>query len=1217
MLNKDTVLTTIAALCLSLSLVSSARQDFPADGWENYVLTPATDGNGASIASIDDKQLSFRVYADNAEAGKSLKVSLAADHILIDTRDAYEQGSGKVHINTHGLDISGVPGQDYSLSLDLEGSGGGQMHLYFEGRAASRNHYYTQKSIPLTGRRQVYSYSTELPVDLLDLHLRYDVLTPGVFKFYGAAFFPTPPVQPIPRPAPELLFHAAYDGTATASFAKGQSEPLRVENLAFEPGLKGQAVKLTNQDLSSLEYSLPGNVDPIRGTISLWYKPLWNEDDRIKSNAADWRNLFGFARPEARIGSGAIWLWYWNTRLRGDLADDFDGYLNINPPLQTGSWRHIAFSWNEEGSTLYYNGRASSNASLSDGFSPIKQAMQGGRKEFTRGDPITSFFVGSMFAQEQADGLIDDLKIFSAPLPPEDIRRLSLELATVTSTMDRLYYLTGMPIRLNCTLNNQLPEAVALSWSVLDSDGKTLASGQGTSIAARSSAPLTIELPPSSPGKQQLLIRSEAFSEPVTQDFWVLNNTNPESANGQDLAMDLVDSLVLDATPADGRFVSVGECVVGELNGVKYLEAAGEKGSRFALRFQLPDKHHLYCFEIDYPDDKVRTADILVQSSGHRGSEYELQTGYAAGDEYPNQHKILTSRCLYWANEQDVSVIFMTARGNAPAAVSAIRVYKIPAGLPSAPVLEPPAVDGWQRVIALYYEDPAINYDFAVSGGSMPGLETMIDRTAAYMKFSGQNLLAYPGSWYQGVIGDRYNPRGHAQQFLQAFYTKFDTEGLFFMPTINQNNMSLPDGYVTKESLSDGSLHPKAISIWDTGKPNPGGWHNSPPNFNIAHPDVMNQITADIEAMIAGGVDHPSFKGVVFHLTRHCLLWFGDIQAGYNDYVIDAFTRDTGIAVPADRQNPLRGKEYATWLNANARDEWIAWRCRTLARWYKDIAARLAAARPDLRLVINSFMPADIKHPNFTQEDFLDSMNREAGLDARLFADTPNIVICQALVPADYRWRESNAYPTPEARAHQRIVDTLPGYYNALNAAHSPWIHMHDRYWESAIGSTSKADKANSLSAPWLNEHTWRVSTINPASYHAMRHYVLPLRYHDLVGISKGGFLVGTYGMEEYLVPFAKAFRALPAKIFSDVKSNNDVVKVRQTEFAGKTWFYVVNTDHSPGAVTLELSQPAITDLLTNGPAAEFTGGKLVLKLDPYQLRSFSAPAGTSISVAQ
>ncbi|NMA47888.1 MAG: hypothetical protein GX945_15135 [Lentisphaerae bacterium] len=1205
------------ALCLALLPLCNAKQAFPPDGWQGAVLKKSDNGNGAVVFLPGRTEATFSVYADNAQAGRLLQVSLEEDHLLIDTRAAYEQGSGKVHIMTFGLDISAAIGKDYSLSMDINGTPGSKMHIYFEGRAVSRNHYYSHKNITLLGQRRVYQYARELPSDLLNLHLRYDFLTPGVYKFYASAFYPTPPEPPMVYPEPELLFHADFDDTTEATFAKGQAQALRADNVSFADGIKGRAIKMSYADKSSLEYSLPGNVDPIRGTISLWYKPLWNEGERISKGDADWRNLFGFARPENRVGSGDIWLWYWNTRLRGDLADDFDGYLTINPPLLSGTWRHIAFTWNEEGSLLYYNGRPT-GASLSDSYSPIKQALQGTRKEYTRGEPFQSFFVGSMYNREQADGLIDDLKIYSAPLDAAAIKKLSQEMVKASAVLDTLYVMAGQTASMSCMVNNLLAEPQSFSWVLQDSTGKALVKGQLSDVPAKGSATIALELPAGSqPGKHQLLISSVKLAEPISQDLWVLSGDNPEIAADDKLQMDLVDSLMLDSAPDAERFVSVGQCVIGELNGVKYLEAAPAKGSRFAIRFQLPDDHHLYCFELDYPDDKVRTADILVQTSAHRGGEYELQTGYAAGDEYPNQHKIVTSRCLYWANARDVSVIFMTARENAPAAVAAIRVYKVGSGLPAAPVIKPPTVEGWERVVALYYEDPAINYDFAASGGSMPGLEAMINRTAAYMKYSGQNLLAYPGSWYQGPIGERYNPRGHAQQFLKAFYSKFDAEGLYFMPTINQNNIPVPIGYVSRASLADGSLHPKAISIWDTGKPNPGGWHNTPPNFNIMHPEVMGQITADIDAMIADGKDHPSFKGVVFHLTRHCLLWFGDIQAGYNDYVIDAFTRETGIAVPADRQNPLRGKEYAAWLNANARDEWIAWRCRTLARWYKDIAARLAAARPDLRLVINSFMPADIRHPNFTQEDFLDTMNREAGLDARLFADTANVVICQALVPADYRWREAHAYGSPEAQAHQRILDTLPGFYNALNTARWPWIHMHDRYWESAIGNVNKNDKANSLSVPWLNEHRWRVSTINPASYHAMRHYVLPLRYHDLVGVSKGGFLVGTYGMEEYLVPFARAFRALPAKVFDDIESGSEVVKVRQCNFAGKTWFYVVNTDHKPATITLNVSASAITDLLTNAPAREHAAGKTALSLAPYQLRSFSAPAGTSISVVR
>jgi len=297
---------------------------------------------------------------------------------------------------------------------------------------------------------------------------------------------------------------------------------------------------------------------------------------------------------------------------------------------------------------------------------------------------------------------------------------------------------------------------------------------------------------------------------------------------------------------------------------------------------------------------------------------------------------------------------------------------------------------------------------------------------------------------------------------------------------------------------------------------------------------------------------------------------------------------------------------------ANAKDPWIAWRCKQVTQWFKILAARIAAVRPDLRLCINSFVPASPVHPVFVSDpDYTDNRNREAGLDTTQFADTPNIIICQSIVPADYRWREN--LDKPGVNARMRVIDTLPLYYNALNKADKPWLNMHDRYWESAIGAADKSIKENRFAAPWITENSWRVTTLNPISYHAMRHYVLPLRYNDLLGISKGGFLIGTYGMEEYLVPFSRAFRALPAKRFIDIAGSTETVKARTLENDGKTWFYVVNTADTSADFGISLDNANVTDLLTGGKPAELAGKTLTLNLQPYQLRSFNAPAKTNV----
>jgi hypothetical protein len=951
---------------------------------------------------------------------------------------------------------------------------------------------------------------------------------------------------------PPILFHAPFDGSPEAATAAGRATPLCAEQLSYAPGVSGQAVRLTAAAKSRLEYALDGLPVQQRGTVSLWYKPEWPDGTEDR-----WRHLFGFTAPwdRQRLGSGAVFLWHYGPALRGDICDNGDSFVTARPRRPNGAWRHIAFTWDETGSALFLDGQPASNRRDND--NPLAAALKTDAPETTRAygrrTPFSSFHVGGTREGRQADGLIDDLKIFSAPLSDTQLAALAAEHANPS--------------------------------------------------------PL-----PQKPDWPRLLHRENPYTAPAAPA----------------LNLQLLETLPLDREPPPDRFASTGNHAFGTLDGTRYLTAGTNRNDRFAVRFTLPAAGQLYCFEWLYPDDATRTADIIVQPAAGSKSNYELQVGYMTGDEYPNQNRMLTARCLYWAPTQDVAVIVMTARANAPAAVSQLRLYQVNGGLPAARISNLCAAG---RTLGLYYEDPAISYDFASPGTDPAAFETLIDRTAAYMKYTGQNLFCYPGVWYHGRIGETYNPRGHAEDFLTAWYVKFDAEGLGMMPIFNQQTLPLPGGLkITKRSLSDGSLHDTCVSIWNSGMPNPGGWHGTPPNFNILHPYTQATILHDVDALLAQGAPHPSFKGFDLRLAEHCFHWLGSIRAGYNDYMIDAFTADTGIRVPVDRADPLRGKRYADWLLANAREPWVDWRCRAVAAWYKRFAARLAQARPDLRLSLTLLTPM---HPArgepFDAPHYIEQLNREAGIDTRLYADTPNIVIAQGLRPARHR----AGYDRPKTeleRAFLRDVFNTPAYYESLAAVNQPWLHLHDHYWEDPIGKSKPlvgrvTDPSHQSTAVgrvtdpshqnaavgrvtdpshfWLREDPWRVTTLNPAGFYAMRPYVLPLRYHDLLGITRGGFLIGTYGMEDFLIPFAKAFRALPAQRFADVPGSTATLKVRTLQQNGQTWFYAVNTDDQPATLTLATAAEDVTDLVTGTRPAELNARSLTLTLAPYQLRSF------------
>jgi len=378
--------------------------------------------------------------------------------------------------------------------------------------------------------------------------------------------------------------------------------------------------------------------------------------------------------------------------------------------------------------------------------------------------------------------------------------------------------------------------------------------------------------------------------------------------------------------------------------------------------------------------------------------------------------------------------------------------------------------------------------------------------------------------------------------------------------------------------------------------------------------------------LLAQGRDHPSFKGICMHMTRHCLLWFGDEESGYNDYCIEEFVGSLGDwnveklkgLKEVDRNDPLRGKVYAAKLRADPVlwEKWLKWRCDRVTEFYAGIAAKLRTARPDLKLWLNSFVPANYNHPDFLRPDFMQRANIACGLDGpALTKAVPNLILCQTMVPADYRHTWRGAYKLPGAYEHQRILDELPGFYDLLNGADYPWVNQHDRYWESAIGRGAKGAK-NTLSCEWMDECPWRVSTLNPAGRHALKHFVEPFRYHDVLGMSKGGFLIGTYGMEDELVPFIQAFRALPAVVMKDVEKLGGCevgtlraqgVVVRECEFDGRSYFYIANTVYAPRTVTIAFPAGTVDLVTGRSLAADRCGRPVEFVLKPYEFRSFSS----------
>lgn len=960
--------------------------------------------------------------------------------------------------------------------------------------------------------------------------------------------------------SPRLLFKASFDGTAMAEKAEGNPHPKpRTRNLRFVPGKKGQALEMRPGMDTVLAYDTDGNIVPECGAVSFWFKP--SKETLGKAGGFDRRYFFCTQHRNPRTGGGELWFWRYGNKLRADVSDDNDCYTTSAARLSDG-WNHLTFNWNSQGTSIWLNGR-----DVTSGGNVGSSLFRAAQKQFPlHGKGLSfswrfipeDFFVGGFGGSEHMDGAIDELKIWSAPLTADQI-------AAEAGLDQQQTHEGGISLRRRFD-----------------------ATGLNPYVAA------------------------------------------PFGAGGEIPDLELIEQVKFDAIPTDtNRFVSSGDLRIGELNGIKYLEAGRQACNRWAYRFFLPrDNAPLYVIDVDYPDDMKRTMDVVVQGThekrwdGTPGADYVLQVGVACGDEYVNTGKILTDRYVYWRRGDDVTLSTMTCRGEAPAAIAAVRLYRVRSGrLPAAAVNEPPANDdGWRRTFALYFEDVSVGYNFAVpgDGGDEVSIGPMLDRLIATMKFTGQNTLCYPGCWYDGLIGERYSPRSHLVDYRTAYYEKFDRENLYCLPTINQFNLPMTTIDVAAAPGDDGTCHNSPLTILDDGKIAVSATHGRPTAYNVLHHAVQKNVLESVDTFIAEGRDHPSFKGIVLHLTRNSILWFGNDRGGYNDYCIDGFREslrglDCMGGVKAfdgiDRKDPFRGRKYCQVIKANPDlyEKWINWRCEKVALFYREIARRLAAARPDLKLVINSFLLPDWRHPDFPKSNFLEEANRRGGLDARMLADVPNISICQSEIPADYRWfgpyaptdsKDNGRWGDVRAVAEpaHRVLYEQNGSFGSIYSSPYPWVNQHDRYWECRAAATK--DNRGSTSS-WLNECPWRVSTVNPSGRDALRAYALPMRYTDVLAVSKGGFLIGTYGTEDVLVPWIRAFRALPAVTMLDC-GGTDVIRIRKAEFRGRTYFYAVNTDSTAGLVRFEFPD-GTQDLVTG----EKLAGLHELTLAPYELRSF------------
>ena len=1011
---------------------------------------------------------------------------------------------------------------------------------------------------------------------------------------------------------PELLFHLPFDGSSKASVAKGDAKPQEEKNLSYKKGLFGQAAYFGKD--SKLRFLEKGNLIKERGTISFWFCPEFSGQQTHNEKGGEfWRTLFREGPPaNPRVGSNETWIWLHGSRMRFDVADPEDNHLKYSiSRWKADEWHYIVCTWdNQSGHSLYIDGERCAGGS-SDKRKPFMVSSW-------ETVPFKWFQIGGDASRHPADGLIDDLRIYDQPVSAAQAKAGFGDMYPVSPNADHIYYAVNSKNKLQWKLECNVTKSTkgTILWWIEDPDGKHITKTETLAIDIKpGSSARTIEgsFAPDTPGRYKLVCRWKPSDgrEPYDRAFelWGIDiNRTPKGTEKMDLEkvceFDCSKPLGPDQL-AESAPTQIVKAPCGS-----YLEAGNKRHSRFALRTTLPENNCAYIVEWEYPDDKPRTMEMISQVTDASSAEYELQTGLFTGDEYPLSNRMKTHRCLYWPRHRDSILIFMTAEDDHPAAVSKLRVFKVNGGIKRAasPLggVPNPAGNGilnrlmpWRnkteasdtakrRHIGIYYEDPALCYDFG-NQNSMPGFETLADRLITYMHYSGQDTFMYPGVWYHGPFYPSKSQkvsmsRPHPHNFIEYLLLRFEAEGIGYIPTINLHSLPSLAHHKWHSSMAFTSEAAEgALSVGWNGTPNLRGWHGTRPNYNIYHPEVKAAILTMVDEMLDLYGDSPAFKGICFHLTKHCMLWFGNLDGGYNDICVEDFQKDSGIKIPVANDDPMRVAKRYRWIMKNAREPWIDWRCKALRAFYGEVAAKLADRRPDLNLVLTLYRPVfrDV-YPEPGQlppGDFVRNINREGGVDPVLYADLPNVVLDRTIYPADYRWYRAHRGKGNDPVAIRDLL-TSPQGYQSVTAGDNVWINMHDRYWEDAIGR----EKPNWKSL-WGREHGWRVSTLNPTDRYALESYLIPLAHADIMTFTKGGFLIGTHGMENHLAAFSRAFRSLPARKFKDLEVEAPLT-IRYLEDYGDMYLYAVNPTQKEAAFKVNLSGKikTVTDLTTGLP---------------------------------
>ena len=704
-------------------------------------------------------------------------------------------------------------------------------------------------------------------------------------------------------------------------------------------------------------------------------------------------------------------------------------------------------------------------------------------------------------------------------------------------------------------------------------------------------------------------------------------------------------------------YFALGDVKVTESAAGRYREAGDQAESRFGYRFNVEhiDKPHLAV--VRYPDDKPRHMGIMD------GTCYDLNTGVFTGRSVPVSGTMRQVRLLFWPRWKDCSIVLtnMKKEGGEPAAAANIEIFELDELSP----LEMPAKpgDGPRRQLAMQFEDPC---GVCGSEGAMTRRE-WLERVVTYARHSGQTMLVYPIVWYSGpwypserepVSYFEWNTTARdrrqyirwttqPEDWVAETLKRFGESGLEFrgsitllrlgslMQKMNVDLEAIQAGQDTINNMLYNDLVQTGTQDWtteydvrnfaklveyrETGKSRetfPWAYGESRDGrqpwgaiFNPVHPQVQEAILGLVQEVVDRYDRYPAFKGIHFNvLWPSTFLCFGSLKAGYDDYTVNLFEKETGIAVPVNRKAPDRFSKRYAFLTGSHREQWIKWRCEKIRDLLRRIRDTVRCRRDDLSVTLNLRPTA--------------AWLREAGVDVERLYNEPGI----ELAPVYESMSTSLDHLIP-ANIRANGPDAANVYCGAW--LFNKWAeHWGKHTWFSCKPDDSQTRKLAvimgkpaegicRMNSGYPEDGFWwdsqlRIVPCFPGGDDFMKHYAETLAKLDARLITSGGLILDK-AHDEPIRRFALAFAALPAEKFETVGDSIAPVAVRTKVHGDRRYCYLVNQSERPVNVQLQLDA-------ATGHAVDLAVGRDVdapglwaIELGPYELRSFAFASSAKI----